>query len=111
MNSTEIITLVKAKLAEDLEKNGLSILDLEDALIKKADGDGMVTGAVKNTYDFLTNVVVPASLIGGTTLGGLTYAANKHIRDQDKALNDRRQEVDRYRQLTDRIKADYDLHV
>jgi hypothetical protein len=109
MNPEDVITLVKAKIAEDLEKQGHSLLDLEEALIKKEAG-GIIGDAVNSALSNFPEIVLSSALLGGTTLGGVAYAANKHIRDQDKALNERRQEVDRYRQLTDKVKMDYDLN-
>ena len=109
MNAEEVITLVKAKVAEDLEKQGHSLLDLEEALIKKEAG-GIVGDAVNSVIGALPELTLSTALLGGTTLGGVAYAANKHIKDQDKGLNERRQEVERYRQLTDKIKMDYDLN-
>lgn len=108
MNKQDVITLVKAKLAEDLEKQGSSLLELEECLITKQ-AEGIINDAIKSVINNAPELLLSGALLTGTTVGGLTYAANKHITDQDKALNDKRQEVNRYQHLTNRIKSDYDL--
>ncbi len=103
MNRDEIAILLKAKLAEDLEKQGSSLLEFEDILTKEAN-----TG-IPGILGSLGEMGMATALLGGTTLGGLGYAINKHLDNQDKALGEKRQEVDRYKQLTNRVKTDYDL--
>lgn len=117
MNREETLLILKAKLAEDLEKLGSSLLEFEDLLVKEANfGTDMAGDAVKGGMGALGKIIsefpglaLSGTLLAGTTAGGLAYAANHHMANQDKALNDKRLEVDRYKQLTDKIKADYNL--
>ncbi len=107
MNKEDQVLLLKAELSDTLSKMGSSLEEFEESLSKQADG-GLETA--KSLIGNLANGAFGASLIAGTTLGGIAYAANKHLSNQDKALDDKRQEVHRYKQLTDRIKTDYDIH-
>lgn len=129
MNKDDTLIMLKAKVAEALEKKGSSLLAFEELLEKSADGifgaigdgfKGLVGGAADLGSQALKGVggavvqnlpefAVGGALLGGTTLGGLHYAAGKHLDDQDKGLKEKREVVERYKQLTDRIKSDYGL--
>jgi len=123
-NTEETFILLKSKLAEELEKQGSSLEEFEELL---KEGDWSLTdNPITNSVDRF--VVTPAqkliesgvnaipelgtgsALLAGTTLGGLTYAANRHIQNKDKQVAGRQEEVDRYRQLTDQIKRDYGIN-
>lgn len=123
MKKEDVLILLKAKVAEELEKKGSSLLEFEEQLTKvalmdtigkgieglagmAADGVKGVGGAVVNN---LPDFVVGGALLGGTTLGGLHYAAGKHLDEQDKSLREKREVVERYKQLTGRIKSDYGI--
>ena len=127
MNKDDTLIMLKAKVAEALEKKGSSLLAFEELLEKTALLDsigegikGLVGGladlggsAVRGTGSAiaqnLPEFAVGATLLGGTTLGGMHYAAGKHLDDQDKALKEKQEVAQRYKQLTDRIKSDYGL--
>lgn len=127
MNKDDTLVMLKAKVAEALEKKGSSLLELETTLEKLGtfgwleDGaKGLIGGAADLGSQALKGVggavvqnlpefAVGGALLGGTTLGGLHYAAGKHLDDQDKGLKEKREVVERYKQLTDRIKSDYGL--
>lgn len=121
MKKDEDLLLLKAKLAEVLEKNGSSLLEFEDELEKMAKSPGEIVGdvtgdAIKggagivgSIFSQLPEWAFTGALLAGTTGGGALYAANRHLNSQDKALDEKRQEVERYKQLTDRIKTDYHL--
>ena len=120
MNKADAVTLLKAKLAINLEKQGSSLEEIEDQLTKEADGfvrdtlgaiGDLGTHAVKGVggaiLGALPELGIAGPLLAGTTLGGIGYAANRHLNEQDKNLNERRSEVERYKSLVDRIKSDY----
>jgi hypothetical protein len=50
-----------------------------------------------------------AALVGGPMIGGAAYAANRSLDNEDKELAERKALIDRYKQLTSRVKADYGL--
>jgi hypothetical protein len=123
MNIEELI-LIKAGMAEALEKRGSSLTEMEGFLSKHADwgeklfdlgakGIGRLTGGIASLGGYAAEhapeLAGGAMLLGGVTAGGLAYGANKSITDEDKHIAGRQAEVDRYRQLTGRIKSDYGI--
>lgn len=132
MSNDEQFILYKAALMDVLEKKGSSIEDFEKELeagnIKVADqslfskgvdmGKDLFTSGAKGAGSigahFLTEygpaALFGGSMVAGTALGGTLYGANKSLDNEDKALAEKQQLVDRYRSLTDRIKSDYGIH-
>ncbi len=132
MEKEDLLTLLKCKLAEELEKQGNTLEDLEEVLkagelnkegedhwytpITNAIGGaaGMVGNAAKGVggtvMTAMPEALIGTALVGGTTLGGLAYAANRHLNNQDKALNERQAEVERYKDITNRLKSDYGIN-
>ncbi len=115
----------KIALSQELEKVGSSLLDFEKKLAKAAGDEESIggilsniaskfTGAVTSGGQFaashLPSLVTSTALLGGTTLGGLAYAANRSLDSEDKELAERKNLVNRYKQLTDNIKTDYGIH-
>lgn len=127
MNRDEEFKYIKTALKAEVEKIGSSLEALEAAvghdLEKQADGEvghvagkawdmvtGGMTGGAHWLAENLPQIATTGSLLGGTTLGGLAYAANKSLDNEDKELAERKSLVNRYKQLTDNVKSDYGIH-
>lgn len=130
MNREEEFQQLKSQLINELEKNGSCLEAFEAALAtgmlkEGTDAVDAVTGAGGRAVDGLTKmfgglsslvarygpeIASTAAVLGGTTLGGLAYGANKSLDNEDKALNERKALVNRYRQLTENVKSDYGIH-
>ncbi len=108
--------LTKAALMEELEKIGSSIEELEEQLKTKTAEEGVLAklwDAGKPVVSHLAEQG-PAALLGlgigaGTLLGGTAYGIKNSLDAEDKEHNAHREAVDRYKQLTSRIKSDYNL--
>lgn len=123
MTKDEQFILTKAAVMADLEKRGGSIEEFENFLVTKAADESVmkyVTGAADRVgsafkpavswfMDQAPAAVLGGSLLAGTTLGGAAYGAKRSLDKEDSALEDRQAEVNRYKQLTGRIKSDYGL--
>jgi hypothetical protein len=114
--------IAKARLAHELEKNGSSIFELEEYLadLEKQGEEGAWGQLGTRVLDGLTKGVgwigshlpeatMTAALVGGPMIGGAAYAANRSLDNEDKELAERKALIDRYKQLTSRVKADYGL--
>ena len=127
MNRDEEFKYIKTALKAEVEKIGSSLEALEASinndLEKQADSEvGAVAGKafdmIRNTFgsgahwlaENLPQIATTGSLLAGTTLGGVAYAANKSLDNEDKELSERKALVNRYKQLTDNVKSDYGIH-
>ena len=129
MSREEEFQTIKTILRSDLEKIGLSLeafdAALEHGMLKEA-GDlaGGLAARAGDLVDYLGRAVggtsafaakyapdllMTGSMLAGVTGGGLAYAANKSLDNEDKELNERKALVDRYKQLTHNVKSDYGI--
>jgi hypothetical protein len=118
--------MIKTKLALHLEKVGSSLEEfeneLESGVIKSADVFEDLGKHLMNLPFSLTKTVGSAlmqhapeavmgtAILGGATLGGGAYALGKSLDNEDKELEGKQQLVNRYKTLTDKVKADYGIH-
>ncbi len=114
----ETITLLKAQLADHLEKQGSSLEEFEAFLAKQGGMDPLSLGAdvIKETTKAVGGAVIhgtPAlaglSMGVGSTLGGAAYSGDKYISDQDKRLSSSGSEAKHLKRLTARLKQEHNL--
>lgn len=122
----DIITQFKVGLSLHLEKQGSSLDEFEgilesgntDRAVEKLAGfldaigglgEKVVGGAGKFMVE-APQAALALSLLTGALGGGALYGMDNHITKQNNRLDDRRQEVDRMKNITSRLKSDYQLN-
>lgn len=109
-------TLVKLGLASYLESKNLTLQDLENDLknvnekqasIEKEAAITPAINAIKAILSLVPEVLLPGALMGGTALGGTVLAAQNHLGRQDARINEKKVELDKIRQMTGQVRADY----
>lgn len=121
----DIVTQFKVGLSQHLEKQGSSLEAFEadlaagnsDQVMNKLAGflsdiGGIGEKVVGGAGKFLVEAPQAAlalSLLTGAGLGGALYGMDNHITKQDKRLGDKQQEVDRMKNITSRLKQDYNV--
>jgi hypothetical protein len=122
----EILTEFKVGLATQLEKQGSSIEEFEqfltdgntDKAVEKLAGilsdiGGLgekVIGGVGHALVEAPQMALALSLLAGTLGGGALYAADSHMNKQDARLGEKKTEVDRLKNITGRLKQDYNIN-
>lgn len=124
-----LLTTLKVGLATQLQKQGSSLEELEAALSNIEHVNGMSKaaellsktaffgeGAVDGIAGFGGNVLksipewgMTTALMAGSLGGAGAYGIKKHLEGQDKEYSEKEQEVQRIKQLTERLKSDYGI--
>jgi len=121
----DIVTQFKVGFSQHLEKQGSSLEDFEanlsqgdtdKAMDKLASflsdiggiGEKVLGGAGKFLVE-APQAALALSLLTGAGLGGAMYGMDNHITNQDKRLGDKQKEVDRMKNITSRLKQDYNI--
>lgn len=130
-----VITALKLGIATHLEKQGSSLEEFETSLrdlnseqgaTKLAElltaianvekvafwgdiGSG-IAGFAGDTLKAIPEAGVTSAMILGTMGGAGAYGLKSYIDGEDKEISKKQQEVDRIKNLTERLKQDYGLH-
>lgn len=124
MENSKVFSNIKFALAVELEKQGSSLLQLEEALaagkhdaaIDKVAGlldaggsalsaAGSVAGGIGNA----AQLALAVSLLGGALTGGAAYGVGRHLQNQDKRLSSKKEEISKLQDITSRLKTDYNV--
>lgn len=115
----DILTEFKVAMQIELEKQGFSLQDLENALVKNdvefvaekvaSIGDVFASGG-KALVTAAPELAFALSAALGAIGGGGLYSIDNHLHNQDNRLKVKKDEVDRVRQVSDRLKTDYNLN-
>lgn len=130
------MTTLKVGLASHLEKQGSSLLELEENLgsLDKAASAARVVELLEglqkvayfgedalgqigsgllnfggNVAKAIPEVGLTTALLTGSAVGAGAYGLKKHVDNQDKELDERNEEIRRIKMLTERLKQDYGL--
>lgn len=116
------LEILKQELSQQLIKAGSSLDEMEKELANKAISEKTagVLEAIKNiltgglqagweTTKFVPEALATIGVGGGAMLGGGAYALDKHLSGQDKKHNEKQQLIDKYKELTQRVKGDHGL--
>ena len=117
------LEILKQELSQQLIKAGSSLDEMEKELANKAISE-KTAGVLEALKSFFTGTfdaglaagkfgleALPAIGVGGgVALGGGAYALDKHLSGQDKKHNEKQQLIDKYKELTERVKGDHGLH-
>lgn len=121
----DTLLTLKIGLAKRLEKQGSSLAEFEQTLanINTAEGVIKVANILESLADMggsavkavggaaarLPEIGLLSALLTGSIAGTGAYAIDNHLGNQDKKLNEKKQESDRVRMLTERLRQDHGL--
>lgn len=113
----ELKNYIKGYIANDLEKSGHSLLDLEDALskINTIEGVEKTASLLKVGYGIsdllfkLPELGGTAALIGGTGLGAALLTGDKIISAQDRKFKEKQEEIAKQQALISKLEEDYGI--
>lgn len=116
MENSEIFANIKFALAIELEKQGSSLQQFEEALASDQDraldkiaglldGAGTAISGIGNA----AQMALAVSLLGGALTGGAAYGVGRHLQNQDKRLSSKKEEIAKLQDITGRLKSDYNV--
>jgi hypothetical protein len=123
--TNNILDTLKKNLANSLIKQGSSLDELEQELSNKTLTEKSAAGlfdmlhtlgkdglsAAWEVAKTAPEALATAGILGGTALGGGAYMLDKHLGNQDKKHDQKQQLIDKYKELTERVKGDHGLHL
>lgn len=117
----DLLQSLKIGLANELEKQGSSLSELEqqlemiektgafDSISAGIGAGGSVLKGLAGMLGTIPELAVTGSLMAGTLGGSLVYGAHRHLKDQDNEMKSKQNEIDRVHELTQRLKQEHGL--
>jgi hypothetical protein len=119
MKNTKYGEKIKLALATELQKIGLSIFDLEDALSKLNTTEGisktadiggkLIDNVTSGAATGIPEALIKATLAGGVVSGMTFDELDKSVEETNKAILREQQKVNLVRRMTANIKKEHGL--
>lgn len=123
MDNDDLFTFIKSGFADELEKVGSSLEEFETQLANTETDEGQtkVAGILSTIFGKLlggvgaTAVRIPGmaaegALATGVAGGAGAYGLGRHLDEQDKSLDAKREEMRRIKTMTEQLKSDYGIN-
>lgn len=109
INMSDILTVIKVALAQNLEKIGSSLEEFESLLNAPDNMEKMASGGIADMLGNVTNAALLTAVLTGGLAGTGAFKLKQHLFDQDENIKDKQQEISRINLLTKKLKAEHNL--